>query len=89
MDRYKRFIVFLLLLLFLSTFVAVSHHHESADDDRDCQICIAIKQQYAAGPSAAAFDGTPFITETTLITSAPAIIDTPSFLSCSNRGPPA
>jgi hypothetical protein len=89
MGRYRRFTVFLILLLLLSTLVAVSHHHDYTVDDHDCPVCTAINHQTAAGPLAATFDGTPFLTEIRFVASALALTDTLSFFSHSTRGPPA
>jgi hypothetical protein len=89
MGHYKRFTLFLIVLLLLSTLVVVSHHHDNTADDHDCPICIASNHQSAASPLAAAFDLTPYLTETTFVASAPALIDTLFFFSRSSRGPPA
>jgi hypothetical protein len=88
-GRNKLFIVSLILFVLISTLVAVSHHHENTDDDHDCPICIVINHQSAAGPSADFIDGIPFLAETTVVASAPALPDTSFFFSHSTRGPPA
>jgi hypothetical protein len=84
----KRIIPFLILLFLVSTFVAVSHHHENTADDHDCPICIAINHVSATSPGMAAFDGVPYLTETTVV--APSPVFTDNFFSCSlrSRAPP-
>ena len=89
MNVYHRFAALLALLLLLSTLVAVSHHHENTDDDHDCPICVASNHQSATGPSVVAFDGIPCLTETTIVVSAPALIENLFFSSRNTRGPPA
>jgi hypothetical protein len=89
MNVYPGFAALLALLLLISTFVAVSHHHEKKADDHDCSICIASNHQSAAGPSIVAFDGIPCLTETTIVFSAPALIENLFISSHSTRGPPA
>jgi hypothetical protein len=89
MNVYPRFAALLALLLLLSTFVAISHHHEKTADDHDCPICIASNHQAATGPLAVAFDCIPCLTETTIVVSAPALIENLFFSSRSTRGPPA
>jgi hypothetical protein len=88
-DRNKLITVSLILLLLLSTFVAVSHHHENTADDHDCPICIANNHQSAAGPLLVAFDGTPCLTETIFVASAPVRTAALFIFSRSTRGPPA
>jgi hypothetical protein len=89
MERYRHFTLFLILLLLLSTLVAVSHHHDGSDDGRDCPICIANNHQSATGPSTVAFDITPFLAETKIVLSVPALSKNLFVASRSTRGPPA
>jgi hypothetical protein len=89
MGRCRRFTVLFILLLLLSELVVVSHQHNTIVDDNDCPFCIAINDQTASASLAVAFDGTPFLTVTRFIASAPALTDILSFVSSSTRSPPA
>lgn len=89
MGLYKRFTAFIILLLLFSTFVVATHHHEDTADDHDCPICLVSHHQQATSQSTVAFDGVPFITESSYAAFAPVLAEK-IFIAClNNRAPPA
>lgn len=90
MGLYKRFTAFIILLLLVSTLVVVTHHHEdTAADHHDCAICLVSHHQQATSESTVAFDGVPFITESSYAAFAPVLAEK-IFIAClNNRAPPA
>jgi hypothetical protein len=88
MSRFKRFTFFLILLFLVSSFAATAHHHDGAADDHDCPICVVSLHQQATSQSPVAFDGIPFITETTVASPATDLVDHVVISLLKNRAPP-
>jgi hypothetical protein len=89
MTWRKRVNIFLILFFLSSTFVAVPHHHDNTVDDHDCPICLVSHHQLATGQTIVAFDGVPFFSETTYVTSAPVVVKKIFTSLQSDRAPPA
>jgi hypothetical protein len=89
MGWHKRFTAYLILLVLVSTVVAVVHYHNNTADDHNCLICLVSHHQQATSQSMVAFDANPFITETTVASPAPDLIEQIVVSLLKNRAPPA
>jgi hypothetical protein len=88
MGWNRRFSFLLILLLLVSTFVSVVHHHDNIADNHDCPICLVSHHQQATSQSTSAFDGTPFITETTYASPVENLVEQVIVSLFKNRAPP-